>query len=633
MSSTNSSNRTSKPSFLRGLFAGEIAEELLFPYPAPLDERNPGEASTVLRLIDGLNGMLASGLIDSRRFDEEETLPEEVIRAFASSGLLGITIPKEYGGLGLSASAYARVFGAVASIDPSLGVLIGVHCGLGGKAIVLFGNDEQKARYLPALARGETLAAYALTEPETGSDAQHIVSKASRSPDGKGWILNGRKHWIGNGHRAGVIVVFAQTPFVRDGEAMTRPTAFIVRPDMPGFRVDGTVRKLGIRGSTQAELVFEDMFVPDDAVLGEVGKGFRVAVHALNAGRLSLASGCAQGAKRMVGEMTRYGEARTQFGGPLVSFEITQRKIATLAAEAYAADAMVGALAAALDEDNVDASLEAACVKVFASELIWRAADEMVQLAGGRGFVKPWPYERYLRDARINRIFEGANEILRLFVGLNGIQEPAEELKELASALKNPIRNWVMVSEFAADRVRSALGKRDRFAVELHPTFAKHAGFVEKHVAELATVTSRMITKHKKEILQRQLVVERLADMANEIYARACTIARTQRIIDEQGAEDARREIELTDLFCLQSGRRFRALRLELDGDAGDAIDDLRRSIAARIRAEQGYTSSDAVLDVPVPPLPDWGLMRDVQLATIRHLENAKEETLPSAVS
>ncbi len=526
------------------------------------------------------------------------------------------------------------MFGAVASIDPSLGVLIGVHCGLGGKALVLFGNDEQKARYLPSLARGETLAAYALTEPETGSDAQHIVSRATRSPDGTGWILNGRKHWIGNGQRAGVIVTFAQTEFERDGETLSRPTAFIIRPDMPGFRVDGTIRKLGIRASTQAELVFEHLFVPDDHVLGTVGRGFRVAVHALNAGRLSLASGCAQAVKRIVGEMNRYGEARTQFGGPLVSFEITQRKIATLAADTYAADAMVGALAAALDdEEHVDASLEAACVKVFASELVWRAADEMVQLAGGRGFVKPWPYERYLRDARINRIFEGANEILRLFVGLNGIQEPAQELKELAAALRNPIRNWVMVSEYAADRVRSALGKRDRFDAPLHASLAVHATFVEKHVAELAAVTSRMIMNHKSEIIHRQLVVERLADMACEIYARICTIARTQRLIHEVGPEAAAREMALTDLFCLQSGRRFRALRIELDGEAGERMDDLRRTIAARIRTEAGYGSSDAVLDAPVPPLPAWGLMRDVQLASQRHMANAEAETVPGVVA
>lgn len=604
---------TTKPSFLRGLFAGEIADELLFPYPAPLDERRPDEARTVQGVVEAFNAMVASGLVNPVQIDEDETISEPVIRAFADAGLLALNIPKEHGGLGLSASGYARVFGAVASVDASLAVLIGVHCGLGAKAIVLFGNDAQKSRYLPGLARGETLAAYALTEPETGSDAAHIVTQARRAPDDKGWLLNGRKHWIGNGHRAGVIATFAQTPVVRDGETVQRPTAFIIRPDMPGFRIDGTVRKLGIRGSTQAELVFEDMYVPDDHVLGEVGKGFRVAVNALNAGRLSLASGCASACKRLLGEFTRYAEARTQFGDTLASFEITQRKMATMAAETYAADAMVGALAAALDADDVDAALEAACAKVFASELVWRSADELVQLAGGRGFVKPWPYERYLRDARINRIFEGANEILRLFVGLNGIQEPAEELKELAGALKNPIQNWVIVSEYAVDRVRTALGRRDRLPSTLHASLKEHAEFVEKHVAELAAATQKMIVSHKKEILQRQLVVERLADMSIELYARLTTISRTQRLIEQNGADRCTREIALTSLFCLQSGRRFRALRMEIEGDAGESIDTLRREIAATIRAEKGYGSRDSLLDVPVPPLPVWSLTRDEQ--------------------
>lgn len=604
---------TATPSFLRNLFAGDINEALLFPYPATLDVRNPEEARTVQRLVGAVNDMLASGLIDSRKFDEQEGIDAAVIAAFAKAGLLALTIPKAYGGLGLSASAYARVFGAVASIDASLGVLIGVHCGLGSKAIVLAGNEAQKARYLPMLARGETLAAYALTEPETGSDAQNIVTRAERSADDTGWVLNGRKHWIGNGQRAGVIATFAQTPIVRDGQTVMRPTAFIIRPDMPGFRVDGTIRKLGIRGSTQAELVFDNLFVPDDHVLGEVGKGFRVAVNALNAGRLSLASGCAQGCKRLLDEFTRYAETRTQFGGPLASFEITQRKMATIASETYATDAMVGALAAALDADGVDASLEAACAKVFASELVWRVSDELVQLAGGRGFVKPWPYERWLRDARINRIFEGANEILRLFVGLNGVQGPAEELKEIAGALKNPIQNWVLVSGYAAGRVASVLGKRDRFATTLHASLRPHADYVEKHVAELAKATQQAITTHRKEILQRQLVVERLADMAIELYARAVTISRTQRLIEERGAEACAREIALTDLFCLQSGQRFRASRDALDSKGGETIDSLRRQIAARVREEGGYRSRDALLDAAVPPMPAWGLMRDDQ--------------------
>lgn len=602
------------PSFLRDLFAGEITDGLLFPYPAPLDRRNAEEAATVERLVGSVNAMLQSGLIDPRRIDAQESIDEKVITAFADAGLLALTIPKAYGGLGLSASAYARVFGAVASIDASLGVLIGVHCGLGSKAIVIAGNEAQKQRYLPMLARGETLAAYALTEPETGSDAQNVVSTARRSPGNDGWILNGRKHWIGNGQRAGVIATFAQTPVERDGKTVQRPTAFILRSDMPGFRVDGTVKKLGIRGSTQAELVFEELFVPDDHVLGEVGKGFRVAVNALNAGRLSLASGCTQACKRLLGEFTRYAEARTQFGGPLASFEITQRKIATMASETYAADAMVGSLAAALDApDSVDAALEAACAKVFASELVWRSADELVQLAGGRGFVQPWPYERYLRDARINRIFEGANEILRLFVGLNGIQGPAEELKELSVALKSPVQNWVLVSGYAAERVASAFGRRDRFDVNLHSVLKPHAAYIERHVKELAQATTKAITTHRKELLHRQLVVERLADMAIELYARTATISRTQRLIDERGADACAREVALCALFCVQSGRRFRALRMELDGDAGESIDALRLRIASTVRTDKGYASPDGVLDVPAPPLPAWSLVRDEQ--------------------
>ncbi len=594
---------TTTPSFVRGLFDGELHDGLLFPYPAPLDERAPEDAATARRLIAELHRLVETGVIDPALMDEREEMPEAVIKALAACGLLSISIPREYGGLGLSASGYAAVAGAVASVDASLAVLIGVHCGLCSKAIVLFGNDAQKARYLPMLARGETLGAYALTEPETGSDAQNIVSRAERAPDGQGWLLYGRKHWIGNGHRAGVIVTFAQTLVERDGAMVRRPTAFMIRPDMAGFRVHGTVRKLGIRASTQAELVYDGLYVPDDHVLGEVGKGFKVAVHALNAGRLSLAAGCTAGVKQLISEYIAYGELRVQFGAPLASFEVTQRKAATLAADAYAADAMVGALAAALDGDNVDASLEAAIAKVFASELIWRATDEMVQLAGGRGFVKPWPYERYLRDARINRIFEGANEILRLYVGLNGVQGPAAQLQELAEALKSPLQHWERVAEYAGDRVRSAFGRHAKFSVAMHARLEAHAGYVEKHTAELAQSTERAVIRHKKRIVERQMVVERLADMAAELYARTVTIARTQRLIEERGVEGCARELDLCDLFCVTSGRRFRELRIALQ-EGGETIDDRRRNIAAALRADEGYHITAALLDVPALQRP-----------------------------
>jgi alkylation response protein AidB-like acyl-CoA dehydrogenase len=583
-----------KPSFLREVFSGAIHESLVFPYPAGLDVRNPLEARVVRRLIDALMDMQQSGLIDSARFDAEETIPDDVIHALAESGWLALSIPKTYGGLGLSASAYARVFETLSRVDGSLAVLVGVHCGLGSKAIVLFGNDEQKARYLPMLARGETLAAYALTEPETGSDAQNIKTTARLSDDGTHWVLNGRKLWIGNGHRAGVIATFAQTPVERRGERVTRPTAFIIRPDMPGFRVVGTVHKLGIRGSTQAELAYENLQVPADHVLGTVGKGFLVAVNVLNGGRLSLGAGCTGGAKELIGLMTRYAGERVQFGHPLADFEVTQRKMASLAADTYAADAMLGLLSATMDRADADYALEAACLKVFASDLVWRAADEMVQVAGGRGFVQPYPYERLLRNARINRIFEGANEILRLFIALNGIQAPAERLAEVGTALRRPMKNLGLVSGYMTSRI---FGGHPNLAVALHPSLAEHKRYFEKHVAELAAETARAITKYRRAIVDRQLVLERLANMAIDLYATVAVISRTQRMIDERGAEGATQEIALCDLFCVTAGRRFRENRLALSGRE-DEVDDTRRGIAAGLRSAGGYFVEDAVLEV-----------------------------------
>ena len=590
-----------QPSFTRGIFAGVIHDELLFPYPRGLEERNPEEAAVVKRLIGEIDHMERTGIIDPAKFDEDERVSEEVIAEFGKVGLLGLTIPKRYGGLELSATAYARVFERISAIDGSLAVLVGVHCGLGSKAIVLYGTEEQKQRYLPMLARGETLAAYALTEPETGSDAQNIKTTARLSSDGKKWILNGHKIWIGNAHRAGVIATFAQTPVERRGETVMRSTAFILRPDMPGFKVLGTVRKLGIRGSTQAELLYENLEVPVDHVLGAVGKGFTVAVHVLNAGRLTLAAGCTSSAKALLGEMARYSEKRVQFGHPLAHFEITQRKLARFAADTYAADSMLGVLASLADNSSADFSLEAACAKVFASELIWDAADEMVQIAGGRGFVKPYPYERLLRDARINRIFEGANEVLRLFIALNGIQGPAESLKEVGTALRRPLRNFGLLTGFATSRIRGILGATATLDTKLHPRLERHKDFFEKHVAELKQATDRAVIRHRRDIVDRQLVLERLANMAIEMLATACVISRTQSLIDSKGEEGAEREISLCDLFCVESGLRFRQARDTLDSLA-EATDAKRVTIAGDVREAGGYFADDAILDTPRQP-------------------------------
>ncbi len=572
-----------------------MLDSLLFPYPRPLEERNADESRTVRRLIKGLRDMEGT-LIDSEKFDEEETLPDEVIRALAELGMLGLTIPRKYGGLELSSAAYARVFETLSTVDAAVAVLVGVHCGLGAKAIVLHGSEQQKERYLPALARGDFLAAYALTEPDVGSDAQNIKTTATLSKDGTQWRLNGRKIWIGNAHRAGVIATFAQATVRRRGEDVQRMTAFLIRPDMPGFRVVGTVRKLGIRGSTQAELAYDGLVVPADHLLGAVGRGFGVAVHVLNAGRLTLAAGCTGATKATLTRMATYAEERVQFGHPLADFEITQRKLSQLASEAYAADAMLGILASLVDRGDIDYSLESACAKVFASDLVWRASDDMVQLAGGRGYVKPYPYERALRDARINRIFEGANEVLRLFIALNGVQAPAQALKEVGSALRRPLRNLGMLGGYATSRVRLRLGQTSTLDIDLHERLKTHKEYFEKHVAELGAATDRMIIRHKEKIVDSQFVLERLANMAIDLLATAAVIARTQSLIDERGAEQSDREIALCDLFCVEAGRRFRTNRGMLDSRE-EEVDDTRRSIAESVRRARGYFVPDAILE------------------------------------
>ena len=252
-----------------------------------------------------------------------------------------------------------------------------------------------------------------------------------------------------------------------------------------------------------------------------------VAVHVLNAGRLTLAAGCTGATKRTLNEMTSYAEQRVQFGHPLADFEITQRKLSRTASDIYASDAMLGVLAWLVDRGDIDFSLEAACAKVFASEMVWRAADDMVQLAGGRGYVKPYPYERMLRDSRINRIFEGANEVLRLFIALNGVQAPAQALKEIGSALRRPLRNLGLLGGYATSRVKLRLGQTSTLDIEVHERLKKHKEYFEKHVSELGSATDRAIMRYRERIVDSQLVLERLANMAIDLFATACVIART----------------------------------------------------------------------------------------------------------
>jgi acyl-CoA dehydrogenase family protein 9 len=323
-----------------------------------------------------------------------------------------------------------------------------------------------------------------------------------------------------------------------------------------------------------------------------------VAVQVLNAGRHTLSCGCAGGTRRILKEMTDFASRRVQFGKPIVEFEITQRKISSLAADLYAAEAMAGVLSALIDAHDADVSLEAACAKVFSSDLIWRAADEMVQVAGGRGFVKPFPYERFLRDARINRIFEGTNEVLRLFIALTGLQVQGEKMKDLADALRHPLQNLGQLGEFASSRVLTRFGRGADLKVELHDALTVHERFFEKHVAEFRRATEDAVRQFGPAIIDRQFVLERLANMAIELFARAATISRAHKAIDDRGVEASAHEIALCGLFCVESGRRFRGNRDALD-EREETIDEERRKIVAAVRTAQGAVPHDPVLEEP----------------------------------
>jgi hypothetical protein len=281
-----------------------------------------------------------------------------------------------------------------------------------------------------------------------------------------------------------------------------------------------------------------------------------------------------------------------QFGRPIADFEITQRKIARTATDVYASDAMLGVLTNLAASDEGEYALEAACCKVFASDMLWRAADEMVQLAGGRGFVKPWPYERLLRDSRINRIFEGTNEILRLFIALNGIEEPAEDLKEIGTALRQPMKNLGLLSRTAAFRIRTRLGDKPDLEVPLHERLKPHKEYFEKHVGELKDRAERVIRAYRKEVVEAQQELERLADMAIELFATACVIARTQQLVEERGEAACERELALCDLFVVEAGRRFRASRIAIQSPQ----DETRRAVARHVRDAKGYGVVDALL-------------------------------------
>lgn len=538
-------------SVAKNLFFGEIVEENLFPYPTMRDK----DREVLGAMIDALDDFLAPKHADLKHYDRQAEQPPEFIQALRDMGLFGLIIPEEFGGLGLSNAAYARVLSQTSAHDSSVSLTIGAHSSIGMKGLLLFGTDAQKAKYLPRLASGEMIAAFCLTESGAGSDAASVRTKATRNDDGS-WILSGEKIWITNGGIADFYTVFAKTD-TPEGKM----TAFIVEAKQPGVSHGPHEDKMGIRASSTTTVAFSDVHVSADNVLGDVGKGFKVAMAILNNGRTGLGGGAVGGMKTLIRLACAQAKDRRQFGRPIAEFGLVREKIAQMTIDCFAAESAVWMVAHYIDSGCTDYSVEAAISKVFASEAVQRASYEALQIAAGNGFMREFPYEQITRDTRILSIFEGTNEILRLYIALSGLKDVGTTLSELKSAVGNifndPIKGFGVLSTYVRRKASETTGYRtDKILRELHPTLRKAAATYEKYVVELSKAADALLRQYGKAIADQQHAQKRIADMAIDLFVGLCVLSRADSLV-RQAHPEQHSAVTIAEIFTRQARRRL----------------------------------------------------------------------------
>jgi len=562
-------------SFTKSLFFGVIDEALLFPWPEPEFD----DVSNVIATLDKVRRFFELR-VDAAEIDRQAHIPREVLEGLKELGCYGLIIPRAHGGVGLTTSGYARVIQEIAGLDASIAATLAAHQSLGAKAVLLFGTDEQKQRYLPRLASGAITAAFALAEPGAGSDAGEIQTRAEPQADGS-YLLNGSKTWILNGGLADLFVVFARTSLAEEG-VKPRITAFLVERGR-GLRSGSNQPKLGIRGASTTEVTFEDVRVPADHVLGEAGRGFKVAMQVMDSGRLGLASGALGLCKRVIKMSVERCQQRRAFGRPIGEFGLIKDKIATMMAETWTLECMTYLTTGQVDRGADDFSVESAICKVYGSEACLRVVSEALQIAAGQGYMAERPYERLLRDARFNIVFEGTNETLRAFIALSGMQGPGREIADVTRAMREPIKGFGLLSDFAIRKARSALG-RERMTRH-HAILAREVVVLEEYAQQLSRTVDAVLRKHGRDIAEMQYTQKRAADLAIDLYGVAACIARTSFAVERRGEQGARREIDLTSVAVAAAERRLAQVVAAVDKND----DELRKAVASRAYVDGGY--------------------------------------------
>ena len=547
----------------------------------------PAEQETLKNIIGSLEQLLKPHEKDFREWDREGELPTAFIDELKQFGLFSLVIPEQFGGMGLSATGYSRTLQEAAKYDASVTITVGAHSSIGMRGLLLFGTEAQKQKYLPKLATGELMAAFCLTEPGAGSDAASITTTAVK--EGDHWVLNGNKLWITNGGIAQFYTVFAKTGGPHERGHMT---AFIVTRDMEGVSSGPHEDKMGIRASNTTTMHFDNVKVPAENVLGEEGKGFKVAMKILNSGRTGLGGGTVGAMKKLINLSSVQAKERVQFGKPIAEFGLVKQKLGHMVVECYATESAVNMVNHFIDSGQEEYAVEAAITKVYGTEALWRTADEALQIAAGNGFMCEFPYERMVRDCRINRIFEGTNEILRLFIALTAMNEVGGELKELASSLKgvfdNPIKGFGVLSEYALRRASLATGvKREKSAFTLlHPAVKEKQEQFQELTRDLAAAVDRILRKHGKNIIGKQFATKRLADIMIDLFVLASTLSRVSTAVAEKGATHCTKELEILEVFSGQVRRRVKGNFNKID----DNDDENIKSLADHALDAEGYT-------------------------------------------
>jgi acyl-CoA dehydrogenase family protein 9 len=544
-------------SIAKSLFFGEIVEDEVFPFPKLSEE----QSSFCKEMISAIN-KYAEANIDAAKFDLDSLVPAEVMQGLAELGLYGLAVSEDHGGLGLDYTLYSRVFSEVAGIDGSIATMLGAHQSIGYKALLNEGNEAQKNEWLPKLATGEAIAAFCLTEPGSGSDAYSIKTKAVDNGDGT-YTINGQKLWITNGGRADFYSVFCKTEHNVDGEVKEKITCFIVEKTREGISFGEKEDKMGIKASETRAVYFDKVVVPKENIIGELGKGFKIAMNVLNTGRLSLGSGSVGGMKAALKLATEHAKTRKQFGDYICNFGMIQDKLATMAANIYASESMVYMTTGKMNQGMNEYYLESAICKVYCSEKLWDTVDKAMQIAAGNGYMKEYPYERMMRDSRINLIFEGTNEILRVFIALSGIKGPSDQLKELgkmrdmSSVLNDPIKSLGVLSDFAKRRIGKMIPTRT--LTNVHQKLETHAVNFSSMLTDFSIKVENTLMKYGKNIIGNELPQKRLANMAIELYVQLCVLVRTTDILNDANVSDSDKEyvLSLADLSLKDSRQSF----------------------------------------------------------------------------